>query len=277
MVTMAISANAVVARVASSERTTWFGPLSLFVLCPVQILTLEEAKSFLTDAQVEYDTDDSDTSIIKRANKMKKKRALAQSDDACMAEKKMGLKDMTVKEVQAYLSKLPADKEQVWLTMIGIIADIPYVDVRLKHNTQGKGCRGLIDGDECIKCHEKNILGTPGYSFDIVLHDPKTGDKNTVQVKGADAAGACLFACTAEQFRALDKDARDDKIVNVIADKFRFTICVMNANTPSPGAVVTRAARYVEGAGSSSADATTPVTDKKPKRPRRSAPADNNQ
>ena len=69
----------------------------------------------------------------------------------------------------------------------------------------------------------------------------------------------------------------NDKIVNVIADKFRFTICVMNANTASPGAVVTRAARYVEGAGSSSADATTPVTGKKAKRSRRSAAADNDQ
>ena len=273
MVTMAISANAVVARVASSQRTKWLRPLSLFVLCLVQIFTLEEAQSYLKDAEVQYDSDESETSIIKRANKIKKKRALAESDDGCMAEKKMGMKDMTVKEVQAYLSKLPAEQEQVWLTMIGIIADIPYVDVRIKHNTQGKGCRGLIDGGECMKCHEKNILGTPGYSFDIILQDPKTGDKNKVQVKGADAAGSCLFACTAEQFKQLDKDARDDKIVNVIADKFRFTICVMNANTASPGAVVTRAARYVEGAGTSSADPTTPVTANK-KRPKRTAASD---
>ena len=88
---------------------------------------------------------------------------------------------------------------------------------------------------------------------------------------------ACLLAPQKNSIKQLDKDARDDKIVNVIADKFRFTICVMNANTASPGAVVTRAARYVEGAGSSSADATTPVTGKKAKRSRRSAAADNDQ
>ena len=84
---------------------------------------------------------------------------------------------------------------------------------------------------------------------------------------------ACLLAPQKNSIKQLDKDARDDKIVNVIADKFRFTICVMNANTASPGAVVTRAARYIEGAGTSSADATTPVTANK-KRSKRSAASD---
>ena len=201
---------------------------------------------------------------------MMKKRELDNSDSSCKPES-TEMKEMTVKEVQSFLSKLPMDKEQVWLTMIGIIADIPYVDVRLKHNTVGKGCRGIIDGGECMKCHDTNLRGTMGYSFDIILHDPKTGDKNKVQVKGADAAGMCLFKCNAEDYAKLDKEARDNKIVDVIAEKFKFTICVMNANTASPGAVVTRARPYGEDddKGASSSDATPAREPARKVRPKR--------